>query len=156
MLYCTTSNINNIKCVQIFPLSHYQAIFILILLGWLFVPVYHASGVFTMPEYMKKRFGHQRIRVLLSILSLIIYVLTKLSVSTYELLLKSHRKYFFLRLSWWLTHLLSLFNLDFFFPGWFVCWCSIHKICYRNWRIWTRRIIFVNFGIVILIYEYYN
>ena len=50
------------------------------LLGWLFVPVYHASGVFTMPEYMKKRFGQQRIRVLLSILSLIIYVLTKLSV----------------------------------------------------------------------------
>ena len=67
----------------IFPLFvKFQAIFILILLGWLFVPVYHASGVFTMPEYMKKRFGHQRIRVLLSILSLIIYVLTKLSVIT--------------------------------------------------------------------------
>ncbi len=34
-----------------------------------------------MPEYMRKRFGRQRIRVLLSILSLLIYVLTKLSVS---------------------------------------------------------------------------
>ena len=51
------------------------------LLGWLFVPVYHASGVFTMPEYMKKRLGQQRIRVLLSIISLVIYVLTKLSVT---------------------------------------------------------------------------
>ena len=60
----------------------FQAIFILMLLGWLFVPVYHASGVFTMPEYMRKRFGRQRIRVLLSVLSLLIYVLTKLSVSS--------------------------------------------------------------------------
>jgi Na+/proline symporter len=51
------------------------------LLGWLFVPVYHASGVYTMPEYMRKRFGRQRIRIALSLLSLLIYVLTKLSVS---------------------------------------------------------------------------
>ena len=72
--------------LQIFPPCQFQAIFILMLLGWLFVPVYHASGVFTMPEYMKKRFGHQRIRVLLSILSLIIYVLTKLSVIIYHIL----------------------------------------------------------------------
>jgi len=54
------------------------------LLGWLFVPVYHASGVFTMPEYMKKRLGQQRIRVLLSIISLVIYVLTKLSVTLFH------------------------------------------------------------------------
>ena len=65
-----------------FAIAAYElnAIFVLMLLGWLFVPVYHASGVYTMPEYMRKRFGNQRIRVLLSILSLLIYVLTKISV----------------------------------------------------------------------------
>lgn len=32
-----------------------QAIFVLMMLGWLFVPVYIASGVFTMPEYIRRR-----------------------------------------------------------------------------------------------------
>lgn len=59
----------------------FQAIFILMLLGWIFVPVYMAAGVFTMPEYLKKRFGGQRIRVFLSILALLLYVFTKISVS---------------------------------------------------------------------------
>ena len=54
--------------------------FILILLGWVFVPVYMASGVYTMPEYLRKRFGGQRIRVYLSVLALILYVFTKISV----------------------------------------------------------------------------
>ena len=30
-----------------------NAIFILMLLGWVFVPVYMAAGVFTMPEYLR-------------------------------------------------------------------------------------------------------
>lgn len=34
-----------------------------------------------MPEYLKKRFGGQRIRVYLSVLSLFLYVFTKISVS---------------------------------------------------------------------------
>jgi len=34
-----------------------------------------------MPEYLKKRFGGQRIRIYLSVLSLILYVFTKISVS---------------------------------------------------------------------------
>ncbi len=51
------------------------------MLGWLFVPVYMASGVYTMPEYLRKRFGGQRIRVYLSILALLLYVFTKISVS---------------------------------------------------------------------------
>lgn len=34
-----------------------------------------------MPEYLKKRFGGQRIRIYLSILSLFLYVFTKISVS---------------------------------------------------------------------------
>jgi hypothetical protein len=35
-----------------------------------------------MPEYLRKRFGGQRIRVYLSVLALLLYVFTKLSVST--------------------------------------------------------------------------
>ncbi len=36
------------------------------ILGWLFLPVFIASTVATLPEYMKKRFGGSRIRVYLS------------------------------------------------------------------------------------------
>lgn len=34
-----------------------------------------------MPEYLRKRYGGQRIRIYLSVLALLIYVLTKISVS---------------------------------------------------------------------------
>ena len=57
-----------------------QAIFFIIMLGWLFVPVYMASGVYTMPEYLKKRFGGKRIQMYLSVLALLLYVFTKISV----------------------------------------------------------------------------
>ena len=50
-------------------------------LGWLFVPVYLASGVYTMPEYLRERFGGQRIRMYLAVLTLLLYVFTKISVS---------------------------------------------------------------------------
>jgi uncharacterized sodium:solute symporter family permease YidK len=51
------------------------------LLGWVMLPVYIASGVHTLPEYMSKRFGGSRIRVYLAVLSLILYIFTKVSVS---------------------------------------------------------------------------
>ena len=35
-----------------------NAIFILMLLGWVFVPVYMAAGVFTMPEYLRWGIGN--------------------------------------------------------------------------------------------------
>ena len=60
-----------------------NAIFILMLLGWVFVPVYMSAGVFTMPEYLRARFGGQRIRVFLSILALLLYVFTKISADLY-------------------------------------------------------------------------
>ena len=60
---------------------NFQAIFFIIMLGWLFVPVYMASGVYTMPEYMRKRFGGQRISIYLSVLSIVLYIFTKISVS---------------------------------------------------------------------------
>ena len=51
------------------------------LLGWVFLHVYIASGVATLPEFMCKRFGGNRIRVYLSILSLVLYIFTKISVN---------------------------------------------------------------------------
>ena len=60
-----------------------NAIFILMILGWFFVPVYMAVEVNTMPEFLQKRFGGQRIRVFVSILALILYVFTKISADLY-------------------------------------------------------------------------
>ena len=53
------------------------------LLGWLFVPVYMSSGVFTMPEYLRKRFGGQRIRLYLAFLALLLYIFTKISADLF-------------------------------------------------------------------------
>lgn len=50
------------------------------ILGWVFLPVFIASGVATLPEYMNKRFGGTRIRIYLSCLSLVLYIFTKISV----------------------------------------------------------------------------
>ena len=60
-----------------------SAIFYIIFLGWAFIPVYMSSGVFTMPEYLRARFGGQRIRVFLSVLALLLYVFTKISADLY-------------------------------------------------------------------------
>jgi len=60
-----------------------SAIFYIVFLGWAFVPVYMASGVFTMPEYLRLRFGGQRIRVYLAVLALLLYVFTKISADLY-------------------------------------------------------------------------
>ncbi|GAB0193145.1 sodium/glucose cotransporter 4 [Grus japonensis] len=58
----------------------WNATWALLALGWIFVPVYIAAGVVTMPEYLQKRFGGQRIQIYMSILSLILYIFTKISV----------------------------------------------------------------------------
>ena len=47
------------------------------------MPVYMSSGVFTMPEYLRKRFGGQRIRLYLAFLALLLYVFTKISADLY-------------------------------------------------------------------------
>ncbi|XP_037597194.1 solute carrier family 5 member 4 isoform X2 [Cebus imitator] len=49
------------------------------ILGWIFVPIYIKAGVMTMPEYLKKRFGGERLQVYLSILSLFICVTLSIS-----------------------------------------------------------------------------
>ncbi|KFP00922.1 Sodium/glucose cotransporter 4, partial [Calypte anna] len=58
----------------------WNATWTLVALGWIFVPVYIAAGVVTMPEYLQKRFGGQRIQIYMSILSLILYIFTRISV----------------------------------------------------------------------------
>ncbi len=65
------------------PMAHYELhAWIVLLLGWLFLPFYMRSGVFTMPEFLEKRFD-SRSRWFLSILSIVGYVLTKVSVTIY-------------------------------------------------------------------------
>jgi sodium/myo-inositol cotransporter 3 len=59
------------------------AISIVQLLGWVFLPVFITTGVSTLPEYMNRRFGGQRIRVYIASLYLLLYILTKISVNIY-------------------------------------------------------------------------
>ncbi|MFW5755984.1 MAG: sodium:solute symporter [Tangfeifania sp.] len=54
----------------------------ILMLGWLFVPFYARSKVFTMPEFLEKRYNPQA-RSFLSIISLVSYVLTKVAVTVY-------------------------------------------------------------------------
>lgn len=53
---------------------------ILLILGWVFVPFYLASGVFTMPEFLERRYS-EGARWYLAVISIIGYVLTKISVT---------------------------------------------------------------------------
>lgn len=55
---------------------------VLILLAGLFVPFYYRSGVQTIPEFLERRFN-ARTRWLLSVVSLVAYVFTKVSVTVY-------------------------------------------------------------------------
>ena len=65
------------------PMAHYELhAWIVLLLGWLFLPFYIRSGAFTMPEFLEKRFD-SRSRWFLSLFSLVAYVLTKVSVTIY-------------------------------------------------------------------------
>jgi len=63
--------------------AHYELhAWIVVLLAWVFVPFYYQAGVFTMPEFLERRFG-PRPRWMLSLVSLAAYVLTKVSVTVY-------------------------------------------------------------------------
>src|SRR5688500_12515375 len=64
-------------------MAHYELhAWIVVLLAWVFVPFYYQSGVFTMPEFLERRFGPGP-RWILSLVSLAAYVLTKVSVTVY-------------------------------------------------------------------------
>ncbi|XP_063069093.1 sodium/myo-inositol cotransporter [Engraulis encrasicolus] len=61
----------------------FNALLLLQLLGWVFIPVYIHCGVYTMPEYLAKRYGGRRLKVYFAALSVMLYVFTKLSVDLY-------------------------------------------------------------------------
>ena len=60
----------------------WSASYCLILLAWLFVPHYLRSRVFTMPEFLERRFS-PACRTYLTWVSLVAYVFTKISVSLF-------------------------------------------------------------------------
>jgi SSS family solute:Na+ symporter len=64
--------------------GHFEwlACLILLLLGWVFVPFYLRSNVFTMPEFLERRFNRNCANYLASI-SVIAYIFTKISVHLY-------------------------------------------------------------------------
>ncbi|KAM5312377.1 solute carrier family 5 member 4 isoform 3-T3 [Glossophaga mutica] len=57
----------------------WNALLLLLVLGWFFVPIYIKAGVMTMPEYLRKRFGGKRLQVYLSLLSLFVCVALRIS-----------------------------------------------------------------------------
>src|SRR5436190_18686710 len=64
--------------------GHFEwlASFILLLLGWLFVPFYLRSGVYTMPEFLERRYNPAS-RSYFAWVSIVGYVLTKISVTLF-------------------------------------------------------------------------
>jgi solute:Na+ symporter, SSS family len=64
-------------------LGHYELhSYIVLILGWVFVPFYMRSMVYTMPEFLERRFNPQA-RRLLSIIQLFSYVIAKASVTIF-------------------------------------------------------------------------
>src|ERR687884_811779 len=64
-------------------LAHYELhAWCLLVLAWVFVPFYMRSMVYTMPEFLERRFSPAS-RWLLSAISLVAYVLTKIAVGIF-------------------------------------------------------------------------
>ena len=64
-------------------LAHWELqSWIILLLGWFFVPFYWSSKVYTMPEFLERRYNSSA-RTFLSVISLVSYVLTKVAVTVY-------------------------------------------------------------------------
>lgn len=64
-------------------MAHYELhAWCLLVLGWVFVPFYSRSAVFTMPEFLERRYNATA-RWILSLVSLVAYVFTKVSVTLY-------------------------------------------------------------------------
>ena len=64
-------------------MAHYELhAWCLLVLGWVMVPFYIRSKVFTMPEFLERRFSPTA-RTVLSVISLVAYVLTKIAVGIF-------------------------------------------------------------------------
>ncbi len=70
-------------CTSGVAMAHYELhAWCLLILGWVMVPFYMRSLVYTMPEFLERRFSVSS-RYLLSVISLIAYVLTKIAVGIF-------------------------------------------------------------------------
>ena len=64
-------------------MAHYELhAWCLLVLGWVFVPFYSRTAVYTMPEFLERRYNSTA-RWILSLVSLVAYVFTKVSVTVY-------------------------------------------------------------------------
>lgn len=63
------------------PMANFEilASLVLILFGWIFVPFYLRTGVYTMPEFLEKRYS-RACRDYLSVVSVLAYIITKISL----------------------------------------------------------------------------
>jgi solute:Na+ symporter, SSS family len=70
-------------CTDGVAMAHYELhAWCLLVLAWVFVPFYARSMVFTMPEFLERRYSPAA-RWVLSIISLVAYVVTKIAVGIY-------------------------------------------------------------------------
>ena len=64
-------------------MAHYELhAWCLLVLGWVLVPFYYRAGVYTMPEFIERRYNATA-RWILSLVSLVAYIFTKVSVTVY-------------------------------------------------------------------------
>ena len=64
-------------------MAHYELhAWCLLLLGWVFVPFYMRSRVFTMPEFLERRFSVKS-RYVLSIVSIVTFIVSKIAVGIF-------------------------------------------------------------------------
>ena len=64
-------------------MAHYELhAWCLLVLGWVFVPFYMRSMVFTMPEFLERRFN-EKSRYVLSIVSIITFIISKIAVGIF-------------------------------------------------------------------------
>ena len=70
-------------CTDGVAMAHYELhAWCILILGWVFIPFYMRSMVFTMPEFLERRFSPTA-RWVLSVISLVAYVLTKMAVGIF-------------------------------------------------------------------------
>src|SRR5262245_18128864 len=64
-------------------MAHYELhAWCLLVLAWVMVPFYMRSMIYTMPEFLERRFSPAS-RYILSVVSIVLYILTKVAVSIF-------------------------------------------------------------------------
>ena len=87
----------------------WAAVFCLFVLGWVFLPYYLKSKVFTMPEYLERRFNPQ-CRFFLTIISLFAYIFTKISVTLFKIVVKYKNILFLMQVKHYLLNISRFFH----------------------------------------------